>query len=81
MLKKAARETKAIITVEDHHHEGGIGEVVLHALQNLLNIEVPIKILSVKQMPKSGKPAELLAYEEIDAKSIIIKVKEVHEAK
>ena len=76
-LGAIAKKSKAIITVEDNHHEGGIGEAVLHALQNLLNIQIPVKILSTTKMPKSGKPAELLRYEEIDARSIIEKVREL----
>ncbi len=31
-LKKAAKETRAVITVEDHHAEGGLGEAVRSAL-------------------------------------------------
>ncbi len=73
-LQKAAQETKAIITVEDHYEEGGVGEVVANALA-----ETGAKIykLAVTKVPKSGKPDELLAYEGIDAKSIIKKVREL----
>ncbi|NWF75166.1 MAG: transketolase [Nitrospirae bacterium] len=73
-LKEAANKTKAIITVEDHFAEGGIGEAVQSALSN---IAVPIYSLSVKKMPKSGKPAELLDYEEISKSAIIAKIKEI----
>jgi transketolase len=72
-LKKATKETKAIITVEDHFAEGGIGEAVAGAISGMC----PTHILAVKKMPKSGKPEELLAYEEIDKNAIIKKVKEV----
>ena len=74
MLKKAAKETKAIITVEDHHHEGGIGETVLHELSVVGNL-VPVHVMAVAKMPRSGKPQELLEYEEISATAIISKVK------
>ncbi|MBI2593966.1 transketolase [Candidatus Daviesbacteria bacterium] len=77
MLKICSKETGGFIIVEDHHHEGGIGEAILHALQNLLNIQVPVKILSVKKIPKSSKPSELLRYEDIDAKAIIKEVKKI----
>ncbi len=73
-LKKATKETKAIITVEDHYAEGGIGEAVAAALANE---KTPVHILAVHKMPKSGKPDELLAYEKIDAKAIVKKVKEI----
>lgn len=73
-LTKALQETQAIITVEDHHLQGGLGEAVSSALSNLGD---NIYHLAVKKMPKSGKPQELLVYEEISADAIIKKVKEI----
>lgn len=70
-LQKAAAETKAIIVVEDHYPEGGLGEAVQSALASRVHH------LAVRKTPRSGKMAELLAYEEIDAAAIIKKVKEV----
>ncbi|MBL8030552.1 MAG: transketolase [Candidatus Doudnabacteria bacterium] len=75
-IKKAAQETKNIITVEDHFIEGGLGEAVISDIK-MQNLECRIQILAVKKMPKSGKPEELLAYEGIDANAIIRAVKEV----
>jgi transketolase len=69
-LKKAAAETKAVISVEDHFVEGGIGE----AVSSVIGI---VHSLAVRKMPHSGKPEELLAYEEIDKAAIIKKVKEL----
>ncbi|GAG67363.1 unnamed protein product, partial [marine sediment metagenome] len=37
----------------------------------------PVYILAVKKMPRSGKPYELLDYEEISSEAIIKKVKEI----
>jgi len=76
-IKKAATETKGIITVEDSYHEGGIGEAVLYCLDQLSGVKVPVEILAVRKMPRSGKPAELLDYEEISSTAIIKKVKEL----
>ena len=103
-LEKAAKETKAIIAVEDHYAEGGLGEAVRSALGNAPSPQpspargegVPspwtgegvrpgrtdeggVKIISlaVRKMPMSGKPQELLNYEEISKDGIIDKVKEV----
>ncbi len=73
-LQKAAEETGAIITVEDHYPEGGLGEAVTASLADQA---VPVHILAVCKMPRSGKPAELLAMEEIDADAIIKKVKQI----
>jgi transketolase len=74
-LKKAAEETKNIITVEDHFAEGGLGEAVASTLATISNIQYLISKLAVNKMPKSGKPDELLAYEEINASAIVKKVK------
>lgn len=70
-LKKAARDTKVIFTVEDHFAEGGVGEAVRSALADL-----PIKTVSltVRKIPKSGKPDELLNYEEISSQTIVKEV-------
>ena len=73
-LCEAARNTKAIITVEDHFAEGGIGEAVGSALRDQ---PVPVHSLAVRKMPKSGKTRELLDYEEISGDAIIKKVKEL----
>ena len=71
-LRKAAQETGRIITVEDHYPEGGIGEAVRSALP-----DVHVHSLAVTKMPRSGKTGELFAYEEIDAKAIVNKVKDL----
>lgn len=65
-LIELAKLSKAFITVEDHYEEGGIGEAVRSAVGSL----VPVHSLAVRKMPKSGKPAELLSYEEISSKAI-----------
>ncbi len=72
-LIEAAAATKAIITVEDHFPEGGIGEAVMSVVTGR---SVPVYSLAVRKMPKSGKPDELLEYEEISRNAIIKKVKE-----
>jgi transketolase len=73
-LQAAARETKALITVEDHYPEGGLGEAVKSAFTE---VRTPIHILAVTLKPKSGKPEELLDYEGISAGAIVRKVKEL----
>lgn len=73
-LKKAASSTGAILTVEDHYAAGGLGEAVRSALATS---GAPIYSLAVYKKPKSGKPEQLLAYEEIDRQAIIKKVKEL----
>lgn len=73
-LKTAARVSQAIITVEDHFAEGGMGEAVRSVMAD---IDIPIHCLSVQKMPMSGKPDELLEYEGISKNAIMEKVKEI----
>jgi transketolase len=73
-LMQAIRDTRAILTVEDHFAEGGIGEAVKSAL---CESKVPIFSLSVTRMPKSGKPLELLDYEGISRDGIVREVKKI----
>jgi transketolase len=58
-----------IVTAEDHWAEGGLGEAVLAALAD--SDERPqVSVLAVRELPHSGKPAELLAAAGIDADAI-----------
>jgi transketolase len=68
-LSRAARETQALITVEDHWPEGGLGDAVLDALAAQPR-RPPIIKLAVRDMPTSGTPAELLHAAGIDAEAI-----------
>src|SRR5919201_1745697 len=61
--------TMPIVTVEDHFPEGGLGEAVLAALADTEERPRVVR-LAVREMPHSGKPAELLAAAEIDAEHI-----------
>ena len=73
-VNDAAQSTKAIVTVEDHFAEGGIGEAVRSALGSVV---APVYSLAVRKMPMSGKPGELLDYEEISKNAIIKKLKDL----
>ncbi|MEK9178299.1 MAG: transketolase [Patescibacteria group bacterium] len=73
-LKKVAEETGLIIVVEDHYPEGGIADAVRSCLSES---GAKIYSLAVTKRPRSGKPEELLSFEEIDSKAIVNKVKEV----
>jgi transketolase len=68
-VRDAARETGAIVTVEDHWPEGGIGDAVLEALAEQ-QPHPPVVKLAVRDMPGSGAPAELLHAAGIDADCI-----------
>ena len=58
-VRAAARECGAIVTVEDHWPEGGLGDAVLEALAAGDERAHVVK-LAVREMPGSGTPAELL---------------------
>jgi transketolase len=73
-LVHAARDTGAVITVEDHYAEGGLGEAVLSALSGT---GVPVHSLAVRKMPRSGKPDELLGYEGISFRGIMEATKKI----
>jgi transketolase len=58
-----------LVTVEDHWREGGLGDAVLEAVSELDEPPRVVK-LAVTEMPRSGKPKELLAAAGIDAEHI-----------
>uniref|UniRef100_A0A8C7Z091 Transketolase n=1 Tax=Oryzias sinensis TaxID=183150 RepID=A0A8C7Z091_9TELE len=57
-----------IVTVEDHYYEGGLGEAVCSAVVNEPGFTV--HRLAVSQVPRSGKPHELLRIHAIDREAI-----------
>jgi transketolase len=73
-LRAVARQSEAIVTVEDHWPEGGLGEAVMSALADGPD-RPPIIRLAVRDMPTSGKPAELLHAAGIDAEAIVAAVR------
>jgi transketolase len=73
VIKAAAQKTgNTVITVEDHYLEGGLGDTVAGEL----SVDgIKVHKLAVTALPRSGKPAELLAHFGIDAAGIAKKVK------
>jgi len=75
LLTKAAKETKAIVTAEEHNIVGGLGSAVAEVVAET----APVKVLRVgveDTFGESGKPAELLEKYELTAAKIVKKVKE-----
>jgi transketolase len=68
IISVAQSSQNKIITVEDHYREGGIGEAVVSAVRNQ---NIAVQSLAVKELPRSGKPEELLAWAGIDADAIV----------
>lgn len=75
MIVKCAKETKKIITIEDHSILGGLGSSVCEVLAE----ECPTKVIRMgikDTFGKSGKAEELMKYFEITAEDIMRQVKE-----
>ena len=73
MIVKCAKETKKIITVEDHNVIGGLGSAVCEVLSE----EYPTKVEKIginDRFGTSGKAEELLKYFGIDSETIIQKL-------
>jgi transketolase len=69
-LERAAVDTGALVTVEDHWPEGGLGEAVLSGLAQVGQQPI-VTTLGVRDMPGSGTAAELLNAAGIDAAAIV----------
>jgi transketolase len=73
---KAASETGAIVTAEDHLEHGGLGSIVAQVV--VKHHQVPMEFVAIKDTyAKSGKPAELLQRYGLTAKDIEQAVLEV----
>lgn len=71
VIEVAKKSGNKIITVEDHYLQGGLGEAVASELSD---IDIVVEKLAVTKIARSAKAQELLAYEGIDASSIVKKV-------
>ena len=68
-LLRCARATKGrVITVEDHYEAGGIGDAVAAAIARE---GFTVRRLAVREIPRSGAPAELLDRYGISARHIV----------
>ena len=75
-LAEAARVSGGrVIVVEDHWAWGGLGDAVLAALAEAGVRELRYRHLAVREMPGSGKPAELLDAAGISAKHVVTAAK------
>ena len=73
MVIKCAKETKKLISVEDHNVIGGLGS----AISEVLTEEYPVKLVRMginDTFGKSGKATELMQYFGITAENIVEKV-------
>ena len=74
-ILKAARETGGrILTIEDHYFDGGLGDAVLNAVADET---VRVSKIAVHEVPRSGKPEELLRAHGLDAEAIEARIREL----
>jgi transketolase len=66
-----------LVTVEDHYHEGGLGEAVIAALGDANAWPTAVKRLAVDRVPHSGKEVELLDKFGISARHIVAAVEAI----
>ncbi len=78
-LASSAEATGRHVTVEDHWPEGGLGDAVLAALADA-GVQSQVRKLAVTDMPRSGKPAELMSAYGIDAEHIVAAARKLVEA-
>ncbi len=69
-LNEIIKQYQKIIVVEDHYPSGGIAEAILSSIEDFTSVKKFIH-LCVRKIPSSGKPEELLNYEEIDKEAIV----------
>ena len=80
ILVKAAEETGAVVTAEEHNIIGGLGSAVAEVLAE--NYPVPMRRVGVRDaFGRSGKPYPLLELYGLDAATIVEKAKEAIAAK
>lgn len=79
LIAKAARETGAIVTAEEHYIMGGLGSAVCEAVCKVC--PVPVKIIGTDRFGQSGKPAELFEEYGLTAANIAAQAKEAIQLK
>lgn len=72
IVSAASQTQQRVLVVEDHYYDGGLGDAVLNAVATH---GIQVHKLAVTEVPRSGKPEELLDVYGISARRIVEKVK------
>ena len=72
ILRAAAQTRNTVVVVEDHYYDGGLGDAVLNAVAAH---GVRVHKLAISDVPRSGKPEELLDTYGISARRIVEQVR------
>lgn len=67
-MRRCARETRRLVTVEDHYAVGGLGDAVARAVAP---IGAVVTRLCVREIPRSGTPDELIDIYGLSARAIV----------
>lgn len=80
IIVKAAKETGAIVTAEEHNVFGGLGSAVAEVL--VQNFPAPLKMVGMEDtFGRSGKPKLLLEHYGLTAENIVLKAREAIDMK
>ncbi|HOP73184.1 MAG TPA: transketolase family protein [Thermoclostridium caenicola] len=80
LIVKAAKETGAILTCEEHNIYGGLGSAVAEVV--VRHCPIPMEMLGIEdKFGKSGKPADLLPMYGLTPENIVDKAKKLLERK
>jgi transketolase len=67
-MRRCARETRRIVTVEDHYAVGGLGDAVARAVAPIGTV---VTRLAVREIPRSGTPEQLIDAYGLSARTIV----------
>ena len=76
IIKKSAKETKKLISIEDHNTIGGLGSAISEVLTEIYHKQL-IRMGIPDTFGKSGKAEELMKYFKITAEDIVEKMIEI----
>ena len=76
IIKKSAKETKKLISIEDHNIIGGLGSAISEVLTEIYPKQL-IRMGKPDTFGKSGKAEELMKYFKITAEDIVEKMIEI----
>jgi len=74
VMEAASKTNNILVTVEDHYYDGGLGDAVLSAVAAA---GVRTHKMGIREIPRSGRPEELMNAYGISAELIVRKVKEL----
>jgi len=70
-LLRCARDTRRLVTVEDHYAAGGVGDAVAAAVADG---GFTVERLCVREIPRSGTPEQLIDHYGISSRHIVAAV-------